>query len=60
MPRCGRTRSCCAMPPALRELGRVPLGAAAEWRWKAPYLTCHRADLQGALLAHVAREPGIS
>lgn len=44
---------------SLAELGRVPLGAAAEWRWKAPYLTCHRADLQGALLAHVRREPGI-
>lgn len=44
---------------SLTELGRVPLGAAAEWRWKAPYLTSHRADLQGALLAHVAREPGI-
>ena len=44
---------------SLVELGRVPLGAAAEWRWKAPYLTAHRADLQGALLAHVAREPGI-
>jgi len=43
----------------LAELGRVPLGAAAEWRWKAPYLTAHRADLQSALLAHVAREPGI-
>lgn len=44
---------------SLAELGRVPLGAAAEWRWKAPYLTAHRADLQGALLTHVAREPGI-
>lgn len=44
---------------SLAELGRVPLGAAAEWRWKAPYLTSHRADLQSALLAHVAREPGI-
>ncbi len=44
---------------SLAELGRVPLGAAAEWRWKAPYLTSHRADLQAALLAHVAREPGI-
>ena len=43
----------------LTELGRVQLGAAAEWRWKAPYLTAHRADLQSALLAHVAREPGI-
>ena len=44
---------------SLTELGRVQLGAAAEWRWKAPYLTAHRADLQSALLAHVAREPGI-
>src|SRR5690606_3226764 len=44
---------------SLAELGRVQLGAAAEWRWKAPYLTAHRADLQSALLAHAAREPGI-
>lgn len=44
---------------SLAELGRVPLGANAETRWKAPYLTAHRADLQGALLAHVLREPGI-
>ncbi len=33
---------------SLAELGRVQLGAAAEWRWKAPYLTAHRADLQSA------------
>nr|WP_292772950.1 FAD-dependent monooxygenase [Mesorhizobium sp.] len=44
---------------SLAELGRVPLGANEEIRWKAPYLTAHRADLQGALLAHVLREPGI-
>ncbi len=44
---------------SLAEIGRVPLGAAAEWRWKAPYLTAHRADLQNALAAHVEREPGI-
>lgn len=44
---------------SLAELARVPLGATAEWRWKAPYLTAHRADLQSALLAHVKREPGI-
>lgn len=44
---------------SLAELGRVPLGAAAEWRWKAPYLTVHRADLQNALAAHAEREPGI-
>ena len=44
---------------SLAELGRVPLGAAAEQRWKAPYVTLKRSDLQSALLAHVAREPGI-
>lgn len=44
---------------SLAEIGRVPLGASAESRWKAPYLTAHRADLQSALLAHVKREPGI-
>ena len=34
---------------SLAELGRLPLGDAAEKRWGAPYLTAHRADLQGAL-----------
>ncbi len=36
---------------------RVPLGAAAERRWKAPYLVAHRADLQGALLARATESP---
>lgn len=40
----------------LRELTRVPLGEAAETRWRAPYLVVHRADLQSALLGCVARE----
>lgn len=44
---------------SLAELGHVPLGAAAEQRWRAPYITLRRSDLQSALLAHVAREPGI-
>ena len=35
----------------LAELARIPLGDAAETRWKAPYLVVHRADLQKALLA---------
>lgn len=39
----------------LRERARVPLGAAAEQRWNAPYLVVHRADLQNALLRR-ARE----
>lgn len=34
----------------LLQLARVPLGAAAEQRWGAPYLVVHRADLQKALL----------
>jgi salicylate hydroxylase len=32
----------------------------AERRWGAPYLLAHRADLQSALLAAVAREPCIA
>lgn len=40
----------------LAQLARVPLGDAAETRWKAPYLVVHRADLQSALLACVERE----
>jgi salicylate hydroxylase len=43
----------------LSELARVPLGEAASQRWKAPYLVVHRADLQSALLARIAREPEI-
>jgi len=44
---------------SLREITRVPLGAAAIARWGAPYLTVHRADLQSALLSRVQREPSI-
>ena len=43
----------------LRPLAEVPLGQAAERRWKAPYLVAHRADLQQALLATVAEQPAI-
>ncbi|GAA4110352.1 FAD-dependent monooxygenase [Aminobacter aganoensis] len=41
----------------LSERARVPLGAAAERRWKAPYLVAHRADLQSALLARATESP---
>ncbi|AWC24654.1 3-hydroxybenzoate 6-hydroxylase 1 [Aminobacter sp. MSH1] len=41
----------------LSERARVPLGAAAERRWKAPYLVAHRADLQSALLARASESP---
>lgn len=34
-----------------RRLAKVPLGARAETRYGAPYLTLHRADLHAALLA---------
>jgi salicylate hydroxylase len=43
----------------LREIARVPLGDAADERWKSPYLVLHRADLHAALLAAVARQPEI-
>jgi salicylate hydroxylase len=40
-------------------LAEVPLGPAAEKRWKAPYLVLHRADLQAALLDAVKEQPNI-
>jgi salicylate hydroxylase len=43
----------------LREITRVPLGSAAERRWKSPYLVAHRADLQRALLSRVLSETNI-
>lgn len=39
---------------SLRTLAAVPLGEAALRRWRAPYLTVHRADLHG-ILARAAR-----
>lgn len=44
----------------LAEVARVPLGAAAERRWGAPYLVVHRADLQKALAETVLETPEIS
>lgn len=44
----------------LRELAHVPLGAAADARWGAPYLVVHRADLQSALLGRIAHEGEIT
>jgi salicylate hydroxylase len=44
---------------SLKELARVPLGAAAEKRWHAPYLVAHRADLQRSLLERVEAHPAI-
>ena len=40
-------------------LARIPLGAAAEARYGAPYLVMHRGELQTALLGAV-REAGIA
>ena len=39
-------------------LAQMRLGAAAQARWGAPFLVCHRADLQTALLA-AAGEAGV-
>jgi salicylate hydroxylase len=41
------------------EIARLPLGDAAAFRAGAPYWVMHRADLQGALLAHVNDHPDI-
>ncbi|HWD13693.1 FAD-dependent monooxygenase [Pseudochrobactrum sp. sp1633] len=41
-------------------LMRMELGARAAQRWQAPYITCHRADLQAALLKAVRRQPLIT
>jgi len=43
-----------------RTLLALPLGAGAEERWGAPYLVCHRADLQEALLAQVRQRTCIT
>ena len=41
------------------EIARLPLGEAAAFRAGAPYWVMHRADLQGALQAHVNDNPDI-
>src|SRR5262245_723772 len=38
-----------------RELASVPLGRIIQERYGAPYVTCHRADLHGTLLAECRR-----
>ncbi|PRD46013.1 FAD-binding protein [Phyllobacterium phragmitis] len=43
-----------------RPLLRMALREAAETRWNAPYLVCHRADLQAALAATVSERPAIA
>ena len=43
-----------------REILRVPLGAAAEERYGAPYWVIHRGDLHAALLAAASEHPDIS
>lgn len=39
---------------------RMELGEQAAKRWNAPYITCHRADLQAALLKAVHDNPQIT
>ena len=43
-----------------RLIASVPLGAAAQRRWGAPYLSVHRADLHAALAKAVQAHPSIS
>jgi salicylate hydroxylase len=42
-----------------REIGRIPLGEPARFRYGAPYWIVHRADLQAALLERVRATPDI-
>ncbi|WP_011580456.1 MULTISPECIES: FAD-dependent monooxygenase [Chelativorans] len=39
---------------------KVPLGSAAEMRWRAPYLVIHRADLQRVLVERVQQIPEVT
>jgi salicylate hydroxylase len=63
-----RLRPLAVAPTALRvlsaasgrEIVRMPLGAAAEERYGAPYWVIHRGDLQAALAAAVARNLDIT
>ncbi len=42
------------------EIARVPLGKEATARWGAPYLVCHRSDLQRALLETAQSLAGVA
>ena len=42
-----------------KEIGRIPLGEAATFRYGAPYWIVRRADLQSALVARVKAHPDI-
>lgn len=42
-----------------KEIGRIPLGEAATFRYGAPYWIVRRADLQAALVARVTSHPDI-
>src|SRR5262245_38256691 len=46
--------------PTGQELARVPLGQAAETRYRAPYWIVHRGDLQAALLRATEAERAIT
>ncbi|WP_157929518.1 FAD-dependent monooxygenase [Phyllobacterium zundukense] len=42
------------------KLLHLPIGKAAKERWSAPYIVCHRADLQNALLTEARSRPNIA
>jgi len=63
----GRLRACAIVPEGLRvlaasgrEIVRMPLGAAAEQRYGAPYWLVHRGDLQAALAGAAAANLNVS
>jgi salicylate hydroxylase len=43
-----------------RDIVRVPLGAAAEQRYGAPYWVIHRADLQAVLATAISESPDVT
>ncbi|WP_420960045.1 FAD-dependent monooxygenase [Brucella sp. IR073] len=43
-----------------KTLTRMGLGPVAEARWNAPYIVCHRADLQAALVRAAEKHPAIT
>ena len=54
--------ACIALRRAdsLRVIAAVPLGEAATRRWRAPYLTIHRADLHDILAQATRAHPAIA
>jgi salicylate hydroxylase len=60
-PTCVEPQAICLADGATgRTLLSLPVGDTARARWGAPYLVCHRADLQKALLERAQSQPKIA